>query len=81
MRNWPEGVPFPPIFDNKTYRALKKTKVDDKKLAKSVQNLSRDHLHFLYDAITHSKTPLTFEVYAGDNLEGEPPCALLHLGD
>lgn len=66
MHNWPEGVRFPPVADHRSFRALKTGKEKTEKVIKSIHNLSRTDLQFIYDAIHDPTHPLRFEIYTGD---------------
>lgn len=82
MKNWPEGVPFPPIGDLKPKKRkgkkAKEVEADEnddddddepkKKVPKSLQALSLENLRFIYYAIHDQSHPLCFERYT----EGKP---------
>ena len=87
LKNWPEGVPFPPVDARKKRKGKHaKVEVDDddddddddepkRKVPKSLQGLSLINLRFIFNALRNEDHPLQFQRYE----DGRPSGMFVNL--
>ena len=85
LRNYPEGVPLPPVskkskgFQKEKGKGKGKEKEKGKnKKGRTIQSLPVEDLHYLYSAIRNVDHPLHFALYQG-NASGKPATLLTVL--